>query len=324
MSLTRRQTLAFFAAASVVPFVGHAATPEAVRLVVPFPAGGGGDVLARSVVDSFATNLGTKVWVSNNPGAGGSLGAQLAAKAPGDGSTVLYTTNGMWCVNQLLYPDLKFDPLAALAPVGRISRMGLILALNPNAIAGVTDLATLIDYARRNPGALNFASSGTGTTSHLAGLYFGERLGLNLAHIPYRGGAAAMLDVLAGRIPFMIDVAPNVLPQVESGKLKALGVTTLTRLKAAPNIPTFDELGIKGFDLSAWDGMAMPAETADAILDRNHDALELALADPSVVSRLAVKGAEPVPGTRKDFRDFIAAETPKWAALVERIKATKA
>lgn len=323
MSITRRQTLTFFAAAAALPLTGLAAE-EPVRLVVPFPAGGGGDVLARSVVDSFASHLQRKVWVSNNPGAGGTLGAQIAAKAAADGTTVLYTTNGMWCVNHLLYPSLHFDPLQALTPVGQISRMGLILALNNKAIAGVNSLATLIDYARCHPKEVNFASAGTGTTSHLAGLYFAQSTGIELTHIPFRGGAAAMLDVLAGRIPFLIDVAPNVLPQVEAGKLQAIAVTTASRIKAAPDVPTFSELGIQGFDLSAWDGMAMPSSTPTEILDRNHEALEQSLADDAVIRRLAVKGAEPVEGSRKDFADFIAAEAPKWARLVERIRASEA
>lgn len=322
MPISRRQTLAFFAAAAM-PLSSFAAE-EAVRLVVPFPAGGGGDVLARSVVDSFANHLQRKVWVSNTPGAGGTLGAQIAAKAPADGTTVLYTTNGMWCVNHLLYPNLHFNPLQSLSPVGQISRMGLILALNDKAIDGVHSLSSLIDYARRHPKAVNFASAGTGTTSHLAGLYFAQNTGIELTHIPFRGGGAAMLDVLAGRIPFLIDVAPNVLPQIEAGKLQPLAVTTASRIQAAPNIPTFSELGIKGFDLSAWDGMAMPAATPEELLERNHEALERSLADPTVIRRLGVKGAEPIAGSRRDFAEFIASETPKWARLVERIRASEA
>ena len=323
MLLQRRHLLlAGLASASLSAIPLQAAgnrTP--IRLIVPFPPGGGGDVLARSVGDEFGRRLGEKLWIDNRPGAGGTIGARLAAKQPQDGRTRLYATNGILCVNPLLYKNIPFDPLASLEPVGQISSIGLIGVLNPNAVPGVTDLQSLLSFAQKHPGSLDFASSGNGTTSHLAGCFLSERTGLSFSHVPYKGGSAAILDVLAGRIPFMIDVAPNVLPHIRSGKLKALGVTAQRRLRVAPEIPTFAEAGISGFELAAWDGIMAPKGTSEEVLESLSCALAETLQAPETTRRLAVKGAEAASGRRADFSAFIAEERPKWARLVERVRA---
>lgn len=293
-----------------------------LRLVVPFPPGGGGDVLARFAAEHLSRRLGRKVWIDNRPGAGGTIGAKAASAAKPDGQTLAYVTNGILCVNPLLYRSANFDAAASLAPVGQLSSIGLIGVLNPDALPGVSDLPSLIAYAKDHPGAVNFASSGSGTTSHLAGLFFAERAGLKLAHVPYKGGAAAILDVLAGRIPFMIDVAPNVIGHIASGKLKALGAASKARLAVAPDVPTFEEGGLSGFELSAWDGIAAPLGTPEAVLDALSEALADMLAEPDVRAGLARKGAEPGTGRRADFSDFIAAERPKWASLVRAVEAS--
>ena len=197
----------------------------------------------------------------------------------------------------------------------------MVAVLNPRAIAGVTDLKSLLAYVKAHPGTVNFASSGVGTSSHLAGLLFAEKAGIRLTHIPYRGGAAAMTDVLSGRIPLMIDVAPNVLGHVRAGTLKALGASTKARLAAAPEIPTLIEEGLAGFEISAWDGLVLPAGTPWAVVERVSKALQSALADPAVQQSLAKKGAEVRPGTPQDFFNFIESESPKWAALVKAVKA---
>lgn len=202
-----------------------------------------------------------------------------------------------------------------------ISEIGLVGVLNPNAIAGVTDLKSLVAWAKAHPKEVNFASSGIGTTSHLAGLLFARRAGLELTHVPYRGGAAAMLDVLSGRIPFMIDVAPNALQHVRSGKLTALGAASKQRLAIAPDIPTFAEAGVADVELSAWDGIVLPKGAPDELVNRVSAALARALRRPEVVASLSKKGAEPRPGTSADFIRFIESETPKWAELVAAIQA---
>lgn len=297
------------------------ANTESSGLVVPFPAGGGGDVLARSVAGALAEELGTKIWVDNRPGAGGTIGARHLSRARADGSMLGYVTNGILCVNPLLYPNVPFNPREELRPAGMISEIGLVGVLNPNAIAGVTDLKSLVAWAKAHPKGVNFASSGIGTTSHLAGLLFARRAGLELTHVPYRGGAAAMLDVLSGRIPFMIDVAPNALQHVRSGKLTALGAASKQRLAIAPDIPTFAEAGVADVELSAWDGIVLPKGAPDELVNRVSAALARALRRPEVVASLSKKGAEPRPGTSADFIRFIESETPKWAELVAAIQA---
>lgn len=317
-----RRSLLTFAAALSLPFVSPVSSAkDVVRLVVPFPAGGGGDTLARSVTTALAAALKTSLWVDNRPGAGGTVGTRHVAQDKKNGSVVGYVTNGILCANFLLYPNLKFDPAKELIPVGRISEIGMVAVLNPRATAGVTDLKSLLAYAKAHPGTVNFASSGVGTSSHLAGLLFAEKAGIRLTHIPYRGGAAAMTDVLSGRIPLMIDVAPNVLGHVRAGTLKALGASTKARLAAAPEIPTLIEEGLAGFEISAWDGLVLPAGTPWSVVERVSKALQSALADPAVQQSLAKKGAEVRPGTPQDFFNFIESESPKWAALVKAVKA---
>lgn len=324
--LTRRRIIQnaglFLGFAMSGTFAAKASVGEAsAGLVVPFPAGGGGDVLARSVSGALAEELGTKIWVDNRPGAGGTIGARHLSRARADGSMLGYVTNGILCVNPLLYPNVPFNPREELRPVGMISEIGLIGVLNPNAIAGVTDLESLVAWAKAHPKEVNFASSGIGTTSHLAGLLFARRAGIELTHVPYRGGAAAMLDVLSGRIPFMIDVAPNALPHVRSGKLQPLGAASRTRLAIAADIPTFAEAGVAGIELSAWDGIVLPKGASDKLVERVSSALARALKHPEVVASLSKKGAEPRPGTSADFIRFIEAESPKWAELVEAVQA---
>lgn len=324
-SFSRRALLEGTLALSAVLAAGPAlARSEIVRLVVPFPAGGGGDVLARSVEQLFSKAYGAKFVVDNRPGAGGNVGTRQVAVAKPDGMTLGYVTNGIMCVNAHLYDEMGFDPMKDLVPVGLSTEIGLMAVLNPNAIPGVTDLKSLLAYAKANPGKVDFASSGNGTTSHLAGLYFAERTGTVLQHIPYRGGAAAMLDVLSGRIPLMIDVAPNAIPHVEAGKLVPLGVTTAERLPSAPNVPTLQEAGIDGFLLSAWDGFVLPKGTPEKTVKAFNAALQAALKDEAVAKRLAARGAVVKPGTPEDFRAFIEREAPKWASLVKTIRAEKA
>lgn len=326
--MTNRRTflrrLCAGAALTVLPaaraFTAHASeTPAA--LIVPFPAGGGGDVLARTAAAAFGEELGVRIWIDNRPGAGGVIGARHAAHAAPDGRTFGYATNGIFCVNPLLYPQAAFDPVLELTPVGRLCEIGLVGVLNPQALPGVSDLPTLIAHARAHPKAVNFASSGVGTTSHLAGLLFAQRAGVELTHVPYRGGAAAMMDVLSGRIPFMIDVLPNVLPHVRSGRVVPLGAASRARLAAAPEVPTFAEAGLAGMELSAWDGIVLPRGAAPELVERASAALQRALARPEVVEGLAKKGAEPRPGTPEEFARFIAEERPKWAGLVRALAA---
>lgn len=314
--LSRRHLLRAVAVSVAAAFVPAVRANSPVRLIVPFPPGGGGDTIARSLVDTFKRLLSRDVWVDNRPGAGGSLGTNAVVQAKD--ATIGYVTNGILCVNQHLYP-LRFNPLADLKPVGQISRIGLVVTINPKVLPGVTDLKSLIAYAKAHPGKVNFASSGNGTTSHLAGKCLERAADISLVHIPYRGGAAAMLDVLSGRIGLMIDVAPNALPHVQSGRLKALAVTTEARLAQAPNIPTAAELGLPELTLYAWDGFVAPVGTTDAQIETLNRALQATLRDPEVRKKLIDKGAEPRPCDAAAFAEFIRNEAVKWKTLVDSI-----
>lgn len=319
--LTRRQFLQIGAAlgATAGLTMPAFAKSDAVQMIVPFPPGGGGDTLARTMIDKMSQALGRQIWVNNRPGAGGSIGTGMMTRAKADGLTVGYVTNGTLCVNPVLY-DLHYDPLKDLLPVGRMTQLGLIVALNPNVIEGVTDMPSLLAYAKKHPGVVNFASAGNGTTSHLAGLYLQKAAGIELTHIPFKGGAPAMMDVLAGRIPLMIDVAPNVLKHVASGKIKALACTTPERLKAAPDLPTLAEAGVPNMTIYAWDGLVVPKDTPADVVNQLNAALQTAMRDPEIAKRYKAKGAEPTPGSAGEFAEFIALEAPKWHSLVGAIQ----
>jgi tripartite-type tricarboxylate transporter receptor subunit TctC len=302
--------------------VAHAATaagayPERpIRLVVPFPAGGGADTLARIVMPRVAQALDASIMIDNRPGAGGNVGAEIVARAAPDGYTLLYGTNGTHAINQALYPGLRFDPVGDFAPVSRMTAIAALLVVNPDVPAN--SVAELVQYARAHPGQVNFASAGNGTTSHLAGELFRTMAGIDIVHIPYRGGALAMADVVAGHVQMMIDVMPNAYPLAKSGKVRGLASTTAQRFPAAPEYPTIAEAGVPGFEVSAWDAIFAPAGTPAGVIDRLNSAIRRALEDPEVAESLHQHGAQAVPGTPNDLARHVAAETDKWAKVVRQ------
>ena len=311
--------------ASYFPMTSACAATGETAIIVPYPPGGPLDVSARALADAVKDKLGTTI-VENRPGAGGNVGMSTAKRRDGDGKTLVMGAVATLAINPHLYPTLPYDPKKDFKSVTLVATAPNVVVITP-AFAeknNIKNLQDLVAYAKANPGKVDFASSGNGTTSHLAGLYFAERTGTVLQHIPYRGGAAAMLDVLSGRIPLMIDVAPNAIPHVEAGKLVPLGVTTAERLPSAPNVPTLQEAGIDGFLLSAWDGFVLPKGTPEKTVKAFNAALQAALKDEAVAKRLAARGAVVKPGTPEDFRAFIEREAPKWASLVKTIRAEKA
>jgi tripartite-type tricarboxylate transporter receptor subunit TctC len=287
-----------------------------IRLVVPFPAGGGADNLARAIMPRVAQELGVAIVIDNKPGAGGNVGAEFVARAAPDGYTLLYGTNGTHAINRSLYAQMTFDPVRDFAPVSRMTQIAALLVVNP--ALPVRSVADLIEYARANPGRVFFASAGNGTTSHLAGELFKTMAGIDIVHVPYRGGALAATDLMGGQVSMMIDVMPNVLPLAAGGKLKSVAVTTASRVPAAPEIPTFAESGLPGFEVSAWDGILVPAGTPAAVIDKLNAAIRAALADPQVRAALVGRGAQPVAGTPEEFARHIAAESDKWARVVRQ------
>lgn len=287
-----------------------------IRLIVPFVAGGGGDILARMVMNRVATELGQPIVFENLPGAGGNVGSLAAVRAPNDGYTLLYGTNGTLAINQTLYKKPGFDPLVDLQPVGQLTRIAAMVVVRPGL--PVTTMGDLVKLLKDNPGKYTFASAGNGTTSHLAGEILKASTGAAVVHIPYRGGAPAMTDVIGGQVDLMIDVMPNTVPQVKGGRLRGLAVTTATRVSTWPDMPTVAESGVKDFDVSAWDAIVAPAGTPPAVVNRLNAAIRQALADPELRRQLLDRGSEVSTGTPQALGAHIRTEIDRWGQAVKR------
>jgi len=297
-----------------------------LRIVVPFAAGGTTDILARALAPELQKALGQPVIVDNKPGAGGNTGAAEVAKAPADGHTLLMGTVGTHAINAALYPRLPFDPVKDFAPITLVAGVPNVLVLNPafaqkHGIQGVADLARA---AKANPGRFNMASSGNGTSIHLAGELFKSMTGTYLVHFPYRGSGPALIDLMGGSMDLMFDNLPSALPHIKAGKLKALAVTSARHSDAVPDLPTVEEAGgaaLKGYEASSWFGLLAPAGTpAEAVLRLQQETAK-ALASPALKERLLAQGAQPGGMPSADFARFIAAETAKWAKVVKTANA---
>ena len=308
---------ALLAVLALLPGVAGAQYPDrSIRLVVPFPAGGGADNLARIIMPRVAQALGKPIVIDNRPGAGGNVGAELVARAAPDGYTLLYGTNGTHSINQTLYGSLRFDPVKDFAPVSRMTLIAALLIVHPEF--PVQSVSDLVRYARANPGKVNFASAGNGTTSHLAGELFKTMAGVDIVHVPYRGGALAAADVMSGQVSMMIDVMPNAYPLARGGRVRGIAVTTARRAATAPEFPTFAESGLPGYEVSAWDGILAPAGTPAPIVDRLNAAIREALDDPQVKETLRANGAQPIAGSPEDFARHIVDSTERWAKVVRQ------
>ena len=285
-----------------------------IRLVVPFPPGGGADTLARTVMPKVEQVLGQPIVIENKSGAGGNVGAEAVAHAAPDGYTLLYGTNGTHAINQSLYRNLRFDPVKDFEPVSRMTLIAAMLIVNPDFPP--TSVAELISYAKANPGKVNFASAGNGTTSHLAGELFKMMADIDIVHVPYRGGALAVTGLMAGQVQMMIDVMPNAYPLAKDGRVRGIAVSTLSRYPGAPEYPTIAESGLPGFEASAWDGIFAPAGTPAPVIAKLNAAIRTALEDPRVADALRARGALPVPCTPEEFKQHIAQSAEKWARAV--------
>ena len=295
---------------------------KAVRLVVPFAAGGTTDILARSLAPELQRSFGQPFVVDNKPGAGGNSGAAEVAKSAPDGHTLLMGTVGTHAINAALYPKMPFDPVKDFAPITLVAGVPNVLVLNP-AFAqkyGINTVADFIRAAKANPGKFNMASSGNGTSIHLAGELFKSMSGTYMVHFPYRGSGPALIDLIGGSMDLMFDNLPSALPQIKAGKLKALAVTSGARSGAAPDLPTLAEAGgaaLKGYDASSWFGLLAPAGTPPEVVLRLQRETTKALASSALKERLLAQGAIPGGMGSADFAAFIAAESRKWAAVVK-------
>ncbi len=288
---------------------------HAITLVVPFAPGGGGDTLARLVAEPLARELGQSVIVENRPGAGGNIGTAMVARAAPDGYTLAYGTNGTQAINHWLYKTPGYKP-GDFEPISRFTTIAAVLVVNA-ADERFKTLDQLLGYARKHPGELTCGSAGNGTSSHLACELLNQMAGVKIMHVPYKGGGAAMTDLLGGRISLLIDVMPNVAGQIDAGKLRALGVTTPRRVASHPAIPTIGEAGVKGYEFFAWDGLYAPKGTPPAILDKLNAAVQRALQRPEVRQALESRGAEPAPTSRQNLAEFGAEEYGRLGKVVK-------
>ena len=308
------------ALAIVIVQTAHAQAPAAtyparqIRVIVSFPAGGPTDAIARAIAQNLNETWRQPVIVDNRPGAGGNIGTELAAKSPPDGYTLFIGTVAN-AINQSLFAKLPFDFVRDFAPVTQNYVTGLILAVHPSLPArSVKELAAL---AKAHPGQLAYASSGVGGTPHLAGELFGAMAGVKMVHVPYKGSAPAMADLLGGHVQLTFDNMLTVLPQVKAGKLRGLAVTMTTRSPLAPELPTIAEAGLAGFEVKSWNGVVVPAGTPKEIIARLNSEIVRILRQPDLREKFLVQGVELVPTTPEEFGAFIRQDIAKWAKVIQ-------
>jgi tripartite-type tricarboxylate transporter receptor subunit TctC len=318
MQALQRRLLLVAATAAVLggplPALAQAYPDHPVRFVVPYPPGGGTDVIARIVQGKLQTALGQNIIIDNKGGAGGSVGTDIVAKAPPDGYTVLFTLNSH-TVNPAIYAKLPFDTLKDFEPVGTVASLPQILVANPQFPAN--NVAELIALAKAKPGTLAYASVGVGSPGHLAGELFKLRTGTQMTHVPYRGGGPAVTDVMGGQVPLLWVSIPAAAQFVKTGKLKALGVSTLKRSAAFPDVPTLQEAGVPDFEVDSWYAMFVPAKTPKAVVAKLNQALNATLQDPEIREKLLQQGSEAVGGTPEALGKTVDLELVKWAKLAK-------
>ncbi len=285
-----------------------------VRMVVPFAAGAGSnDIMARLVAQKLSESFGQQVVVDNRPGASGVIGCDIVAKAPPDGYTVLMMSL-TFAVNPSLFKRLPFDTGKDFAPVTLVASAPLMLVVHPSVPA--KSVAELVTYAKANPTKLNYGSGGPGATPHLAGEMFKMYAGVQMTHVPYKGGAPALADLVGGQIQVMLENIPGTLPFVKAGKLRALAVTDTKRSPVVPDLPTLDEAGLKGYELVGWNGLFFPRDTPKPIVTKLYSETRRALLLADIKERLAQMGAEGVGNTPEQFAALVKAEIAKWAKVV--------
>jgi tripartite-type tricarboxylate transporter receptor subunit TctC len=284
-----------------------------IHWIVAFPAGGANDTVARIIAQYLSEQLGQPVIIENKGGAGGNIGTQAALSAAPDGYTLLFAAPHN-AINATLYKKLPFDFLKDITPIAGIARTPNVMEVTPSL--PVKSVAEFIAYAKANPGKINMASAGTGTAIHLSGELFMAMTGVKLVHVPYRGGAPALTDMIGGQVQVMFDNLPSSMPHIKSGKLRALAVTTIARADSLPNVPTVAET-VPGYEAGIWYGVVAPKGTPPEIVEQLNHAFTGALANPQIKARLADLGCTPMPMSPADFGSLLAAETEKWAKVIQ-------
>jgi tripartite-type tricarboxylate transporter receptor subunit TctC len=317
LKLPRRQFLHLAAGAAALPALSRLAMAQAypsrpVRIIVGFPAGAGTDTTARLIGQWLSERLGQQFIIENRPGAGSNIATEAAVRAPPDGYTLLFVTTPN-AINAVLYEKLNFNFIRDIAPVAGIIRVPLVMEVHPSFPART--ISEFIAYAKANPGKINMASAGIGSTPHVAGELFKMMAGVNMIHVPYRGGAPAITDLLGGQVQVMFSALSDSMEVIRSGQLRALAVTTATRLDVLPNLPIVGDF-VPGYEASAWYGIGAPKNTPAEIVDKLNKEINAALADPKIKGRLVDLGGTVLGGTPADFGKLIAEETEKWGKVI--------
>ena len=325
-STARRTVLRAVAAATMgaalmpAAFAADKFPSKPITMVVPFVAGGTTDILARIVGQSLGEELGQPVIIDNRAGAGGNIGGQFAARSAADGYTIFMGTVGTNAINEWLYKKMPFDPNKDFAPLTRVANVPNLLVANPQQ--PFKDVKELIAYAQANPGKVNFGSSGSGSSIHLSGELFKMMTKVDMVHIPYKGSAPAVTDLLGNQIAIMFDNMPSAIQHVRSGKLRPLAVTTAKRSPELPDVPTVAEAGVPGYEATSWFGLFAPAKVPADVQAKLHAAIIKVLQKPDVIKKIADQGGEVVTESQAEFAKFIAAENEKWKKVVKTSGAT--
>jgi len=313
MNIPRRLFLQIAAAAAAVPAYAQAYPQRPVRMIVPFAAGGASEILARLIGQWLNERLGQPFVIEMRPGAGGNVGTEAVVTSAADGYTLLMVNAAPSAINATLYDKLSFNFLRDMVPVGGVQRTPLVLLVNPSFPAKT--VPELIAFAKANPGKINMASAGNGSPPHVAGELFKIMAGVDIVHVPYRGGGPALVDLLGGQVQIFFGVLTSSIEYIKAGKLRALAVTTATRIDALPDLPTVDDF-LPGYEASDWYGICAPKGTPTEIINRLNTEINAGLADPKLKARFAELGGTPLAGTPAEFGKLIADETEKWGKVV--------
>ncbi len=314
-----RASIALLALAAATQAAAQAYPTKPIRLVVPFPPGGAVDFYARVVQQPLSEALGQTVVIDNKAGASGMVGAEVVAKSPPDGYTLLIGNIASLAINVGIYPKMPYDPLKDFTPIVRTVDVNYVLVVHPSV--PVKTVAELVAYAKANPGKLSYGSAGSGSLPHLGTELFKAQTGVDMVHVPYKGGGPMVTDLLGGSVQVVIGDQANLMPHVATGKLRALAVATPRRSPNAPDLPTIAESGVPGFDATAWQGVVGPAGMPADVVVRLNEAFNKVMAMPAVREKLVGGGLEPVGGTPEQFGRFIASEIAKWTKTAKDVGA---
>ena len=311
-------TVALAVVAAAAPAVAQEWPARQIRLIVPFPPGGGTDIIARVLGNHLTASLKQQIVIDNKPGAGGNIGIELAAKAAPDGYTIVLGQTSNLAINPTLYPKLPYDPLKDLAPVALVADAPVVLVVP--AESKVKTLADLVAAAKAKPGAVMIGSPGNGTVAHLSGELLQKSAAIKLLHVPYKGSAPALTDLMGNRLDSFMSSVPTVLTQIRAGRIRPLAVSSAKRSPSLPDVPTMAEAGLKDFDATTWFGILAPAGTPQPIVDRLNVAINVALKSPEVAEKIAVEGGSTLGGTAQKFAAYLKSELSTWSTIRQKVR----